>query len=399
MHVKKSALLLGLCIISLSLSARQNPKSYIVLSQSDTINGLVKHKPANGKEVYLHTSKGKTLYTPNTVLGFRTPSGREYISLNLSGIDGFDGNSFVEKLVIGQKMSLYKTREGFVIEKEGKLTYLSKGLEKEDIKTLVNNFRKVAELTGDCSKPLLGHKRFRLNINTMTRIVSDYNGCMNSSYNIFGFIPELFSKGSIAIDFTAGMNISKLSFNGDLNKFRFTRNSDFDMTLAPLIGVELRSRSARLGNSVGFIAGMSLNRASYGSRATWEPPGFFEENTIDIEVWNARVLIGFTYALGISSKKLFTLNAGLSFDQGLGLKAQSTRYTRTELSPTVVDENTEINDSPFETASGAGIWAEFGIKKPISKHLPFGVFIRYNQSEGILNATTRLNDFQIVLKF
>lgn len=390
---------MGLCMISQSLTAQEYSKGFIVLSQSDTINGLVKHKPVNSKEVHLYTSKGKTLYTPNTVSGFRTASGREYVSLNLSGIDGFDGNSFVEKLVIGGKMSLYKTREGFVIEKDGVLNYLSKSLERENIKTLVDNFRKIAELTGDCNQSLLGHKKFRLNVNTVMRIVADYNDCMNSSYSIFGFTPELFSKRSITIDLTAGMNISKLSFNGDLNKFRFTRNSDFDMAFAPQIGIELRSRSARLGNSVGFIAGINLNRASYSSRATWEPPGFFEENTIDIEVWNAGVLVGFTYDLGISSKKLFTLNAGLSFNQGLGLKAQSTRYTRTELSPTVVDENTEINDSPFEATSGAGIWAEFGIKNPISKHLPFGMFIRYDQSEGVLNATTRLSDFEIVLKF
>lgn len=399
MRITKSALTLVLCIISLSLCGQQKPKSYIVLNQSDTINGQVKHKPSRGQNVYLHASKEKTVYTPERVSAFRVASGREYISLDLSGVGSFAGSWFVEKLVVGEKMSLYKTWEGFVIEKEGNLIYLSKSQEKESIQTLVNNFRIVAELTGDCNKPILGHKKFRLNINTMTGIVASYNECMNADYQVFGFYPELISKSSIAIDLTAGMNVSKLTFKGDLNQFRFTRNSDFDMAFAPQVGVELRSRSARMGNSVGFIAGMSLNRASYSSRATWEPPGFFEENTIDIEVWNARILVGFSYALGISSERGFTLNAGLSFDQGLGLKAQSTRYTRTVLSPTNIDENTEINDSPFETGGSAGIWAEFGIKKPVSKRLPFGVFVRYNQSEGVLNATTGLSDFQIVLKF
>lgn len=399
MRIKKSVFILGLCIISLSLTARQNPKSYIVINQSDTINGLVKYKTANSKKVYLQTSKEKKLYTPSTVSAFRTVSGREYVSLNLSSVEGLEGNWFVEKLVIGEKMSLYKTWEGFLIEKNGRLSYLSKGLERKSIDTRVNNFRVIAELTGDCSQPLLKHKEFSFNINTLMSIVTGYNDCMNSNYSIFGFIPELFSKKSIGIDFTAGMNMSKLSFNGDLNKFRFARNSDFDIALTPQLGIEFRSRSARMGNSIGFMAGLNLNRATYSSRATWEPTGFFEENTIDIEIWNARLLAGFTYALGNSSRQSFTLNAGLSFSQGLGLKAQSTRFTRTVLSPNNIDENTEINNSPFEPSNGAGVWAEFGIKKPVSKRLPFGIFIRYDQSEGIINARTRLSDFQIILKF
>ncbi len=330
MRIKRSLLaglmLLGCCLLSVSLAAQDYRRGYIIKNNNDSIRGLVRYKAGNNEfrcDFKQSKTSDRASFTPGELLGYGFVDGRRYVSVTLPGPTDANQKVFVRVLSEGP-LTLYRYGKTFFVKKD-ELTELPvpQGKIVEHQETGGNRLPKFYEIKDKRYISILNVMMFDCQMNAndapyyepdLTSIVDKYNQCR-------GF-PALGKKvkplSRLNVGFFGGYVYSDLTIKEKAVVPFSISNVTLDPARTVIGGISLDLSSPRVYDKLfltvegWYFEGVYLGTDYRGSR----------KEDIIIDVNSMRMTVGFRYNfLSESSTPFVKLGFAGTITQDLTLKS------------------------------------------------------------------------------
>lgn len=412
MHVKFSLSVFILVIFILSENKKgyaQNvfQSGYLVKSNTDTLYGLIKYRPFSydDSEVLFKSNSKSNIetFTPNQVSSFSYNSTGYFKSLDIPDSFSGIGRVFAEVLIEGG-MSLYQTSFGYLLNKDGEMTLITKEPPtsgERDLKSKIeirekwrrDNVRSISSLLSGCNRSLVFDLGFDESERSLVRLVVAYNECLGTE-----FIEYKNESAWIKVipSVLTGLSLSKPEFSNN----QFNPNIDaakFEWTKALLIGVDVNVYSPRILENVGFSLGLQYQKTDYYGFALIPRNNVTDSyNDFVIEADFISIPFGIRY-------KLISGETPISFKSGMVLKKYlDVSYLRIE--ETIVTSNYQstihiarYTDELEKYESKPGFWLGLEVGKRLFGEFDFALHLRYENSSSFSNLSSRSHNFQLLL--
>lgn len=364
-----------LFVFTFFASAQNFQPGYLITLERDTVAGEIN---AFFQEKCEFKNAGKiTFYGPSDIWGFTFSKGKSYKSIS-------EENSFLEVLLIGQSISLYKKEEALFIDKTNEP--LQK-LEEVDIKEYVDGVEMTQKstrwrgvlsyLVSDCPSRSVDISKMKFQENEVINVVKDFNECKQSSYTLYKkkYKPTFRFGAMIGQTITSFKVIDHIKDDGRGNKIgggprylekKMTSNSlsfglSFVTQFSQKVGMQIDAISSNLQYSDSYAA-TTTNRS-------------YEEG--DIKVDYKTISIPISIVITIPSENFsINLRSGLNFDQ---VRGSSSYVGYTEYMGSLAGTPTlEHDQEAFKVSNENVIGSISGIEfiKQVGK-INLGASIRY----------------------
>ncbi len=353
---------------------------YIIKSDGDTVNGLVKKQPGNKQLQWCWFDRGDhpKQYFPDQIRGYAYTGGRAFIS-------GVRPGYFVEVLIIG-KLNLYKFKADYWVEKSDEIYPLRAHMD-----SVVYNGRNYVRqnlrwqgilsiLISDCQQDMPEIQGAYFSEKSLTDIVKSYNECSGSAYlEIKNRIPWTVLKPGVM----AGLNLSRLNTYFDEDLKGYFDNQYF--SIDPDAGLLLRISFPRISERLTLQAEVHYNSSTYYSYREVNDATSYQYAEVITHLQTLTLPVSIRHAFPI---KKSTANIELGFSVNRNLTNQSDLIIEKQHAYTNIVETT-ISPGIEITKWQPGLWAGVGMEQD-SEKFSYGISLRYYM---------RLNDFDMLKGF
>lgn len=370
-------------------------EAYIITNEGDTISGFADYRGGanNFKSCNFKASENQesVVYSPTQLKAYRFVDDKFFESKDIkTGGDSIERH-FLEVLVRG-KVTLYKYRSSFYVEKNDTLFYKLTNEKKE----LIVERKRITEydtqeihiskysnkhigilnmLLFDCIG--LIPNTLLLKERDLTRLIEKYNECTGEPSISFKE-KKKWLQSSFGIG--AGVNNSTINFKSDVKGSEYL-TSNFDRNNSLFISVNIELHSPRISERIAFTTGlfyMSLKYTSFSeiSGTTFSSPSI-TRNDVSIEFKQIKIPFGFRYTF---PERFISPYFNLGGSETIHLSSSSLwigEIERLNVVETYENEALYIRNQQF------GIWAGVGAKKKITSKLIAQIEVRYERTNGI----------------
>ena len=340
---------------------------YVILNSNDTITGLVDFVKSDAayRSCYFKVSADEKIikYKPAEIKGYGFSFDKIFISRDIQGNDGMRESVFLSVIISGL-VTLYQVEDAFYLEGNDQVLYK---LSNETIEFVVdgkvilkNTNRHIAILNMLMPDlPQLQNKieKIKLNEESLTRLVEEYNTFKGASFIIYKNRKPPVNGDVISRESKDGYNHFETLWSKQ--KFSFSSPSP----------ISLETRIPDTGADFNFLGGNISTISKYPVYTLVNP--FFPNNrnyfTLSADPLNSQFNGGrfFPY-----------INAGMSGDY-LYPDHETSDFTRR---PVGIEA---FNRNPFQTGPGqVGYWGGVGVSRPFNS-LSTYFELRYEQASGV----------------
>ena len=365
---------------------------FIITLENDTIQGQVDYRSnsKNYESSIFKGKQGKIEYYPNQIKGFGYDNDKFFSSQIIEG-------TFVEVMIRG-KMSLYKSKEKYHVEKDASLYDLESIFERVEIDGKIgtkenNKWRgTLSFLISDCLKnPSEYTANIKFGEKSLTRLIVKYNRCTGAE-----FIEFKANKPWTKFDFGVALGASRNEITTD-GSGSFSYLDDSYSSIDPSAGVVIAISSPRFTEKIAFQSELHYFKSSFSSLV--ELGGSttqFHDTYIDLTTLSIPLSLKYSFP---EKKYGVYFQVGMNYDFHLD---SNTRLLTEEINGNVV--NTFPETAAFElNDSQIGFWGGLGILKTYQK-FKANVTIRYfqmsalNKSVGFIGNNNRISLNLILFK-
>lgn len=376
-------LLFFLCITVLSFAQGSYRQGYVVTNSGDTLSGLVDYR--EGTQVYRlcdfksSESQNAITYEPGAIVGYGFKSDKVFESRTISLKNKSPQVVFVEVIVRGI-VSLYRFENIYFVEKgsDGLQPLLNETVEDyvdgRWVKRNINgHISTMNRLLFDCVEIRDRLHDFRLVEKELTRLIEDYNRCKGGPSTTFKS-KKPWTKATFGA--IVGINFSKLNF---VSSILPPLSGNFAVSKSPVFGISVDVSSPRLSERFAFHSDLLYLTSKYYSYSLFSNSATTERNYVTIEMQQLKLPIGISYAFR-GSRLTPYLNMGAAYT--LNLRSDPEWIQEIE-----IEANGVVSTNRFEAPSieknQLGVWAGFGLLRPINDRLSATVELRYERTNGI----------------
>lgn len=374
-------LFLFCCIIEISFSQGNFREGYVISLERDTLFGSVDYR---GKSAYRicvfkeKNSKNVISYKPDQIWGYGFNNDKYFESKK--SMDRTGDVLFYEVIVKGL-VSLFRWEDTFFIEKRDDDLYSLTNDKKEvfidNKRVLINSNKYIGTLNlvlNDCEEVRESIQKANLRERSLAELVESYNKCKRSEFTVFkNQKPWLKIRGGLSW----GMSFSQVNFS-DTDFTNSFLEGDSKTSKIMFAGVSLNVSSPRISERFSFLSEVIYNKVNYYSFTLVERAYSANRDYVTIELSQLKVPIGFRYTF-LQKKLSPYIDFGVS---GTFHLSNSSRWIHETESGNSVNTTLMNNVVPVK-AYQLGLWAGFGIVKPISKKFDGMVGFRYEATDGL----------------
>ncbi len=250
MHKFYTFLLAGLLYSLSALAQHEYRPGFIVNLQGDTINYEIEFKdhPSQFNFCKAKVDGSVQEFTADHILAYGIYDAKRVYQA------GIVDDKFVKVLVIGA-LNLYKTDDGFLVEKEGKQFSLENTF--KDISDARNTNQRsqkwkgtFAYLISDCSATSKSDSQIKFNENSLTRLAAKYNDCRGVDYE--KYLSD--KKTSFVVGVVGSQVFTNLKTIDDLGRYTWLSNNyKFN---GPSYGMQLTMSSANKYSRMALCLGI-----------------------------------------------------------------------------------------------------------------------------------------------
>jgi len=381
---------LFILLISYGISYGQNDfrNGYIITVKNDTLQGQVDYRSnlKNYESCIFKSEKGITEYYPNQILGFGYLNDKFFSSQITEG-------SFVEVLIVGQ-MSLYKSKDKYLVKKDSLLIDLHSNIQKIIIDGKMAAVEKsrwrgnLSYLLSDCLKNSSSlTSNIILKEKNLAKLIIKYNSCKGSEYKEYKA-----NKPWTKFEFGATIGVSKSDIRTANKPAAYSYLSDSYNSIDPSIGVLFAIYAPRIMEKIALQGELHYSKSSFSDLVRLDG---IRTKFHDTYIKLTRLSIPLSVKYSFPEKKYcFYIQGGINYDYHL---SSETRLLSEEVYGSVVntypERTIDIDDNQL------GYWAGIGILKTYGK-FKGSIAIRYIQMPAIIGNsvfTARRNQISLNL--
>lgn len=380
MHYRILLLLLaGVLSPMISFSQGDFRPGFVIMSNGDSVAGYVDYRmdKKHWKNCYFRPSKKESTqrYSPQQVSDYGISSDKRYRSISLAEDSAPGEKVFVEVIVKGT-LSLYRYKNIFYIDKDGKVTKLP-----ERTKTLVEIGGKKAYKTdrtyiGLLNVAMADCKLVADNTNykerDLTNIVQNYNRCHDQEGQVYKE-KKPFTK--FAFQAFGGVDLSSLHLEN-------VETSSFEQSNSPIFGIGVDISSPRLNDKIFFSFELDYLKKAYQGSSRQQTEHSMLYYDYDIDVSFLKIPIGFRYNF---LKEAQTPYVRIGISEYVGLKSSVELVQEQEQNGVV---ETQVTNYELESRSQTGFWLGVGFSRNVWKGKKFFVEFRYERAKGLLGGNS-----------
>lgn len=369
-------------------------KGYVVTLNGDTLNGLIDYRQGNGNfnSCKFKFSEADKLigYTADDIDAYGFENDKLIVSKDVSSVVSSMRRIFLEVLVEG-KVTLYKYKSYFFIEKNGVISKLFSDVEPEieiGNSSHLNKYRYNGILTAllsDCFEVRADAEQCEIAEKSLTQLLVKYYEYLGDPYRTYKSNKSWF-------EFRPGILLggiySKLSFSPMIDGNEYLTYG-FEPSRSFLAGFTFELLSPKLNEKVSFIGDIAYASSEFNSFYNIDNT----KNEITVEWRSINIPLGIRYTF-------FSNNNSPYLDLGISGSIHSQKYSY-YFSEVNVDNVITSYKRKVGTVEDfqLGYWFGIGGKKTVSKRTRALAEFRYEHLNGFKESqmVSEINNFQLIV--
>lgn len=355
-------LVLTIIVCQIAVSQSDFRKGYIVKNNGDTLHGWVNfQKEAQNNSVCNFKRFEIALpinYSPEKLKAYGIDGGKQYLAAEFNG-----RKVFVEYLVKGKLSLLYLNKGSehyFTLTGDGTLVELKSGRTADaSSNQTYNHYKEYLEAAFKPIQMSESIQKSKLEINSLTALIKQYNEASNSEFEIpvrpkeKSILKDYSILGTRKIQFglLGGVSMNSFAIKTDESSYQFMEKAKFNTVTSPTFGIFVKGNFTRSIPKLSLQANVLYHKASLYGFANYKNSNYssdlmYDDIFIDFEEIKTQGTLNYSF-----KKQNLTLLPHIGIGYAYRLSSSYKRFHEEYSTTYNIVKSYEYSDLPISNAS------------------------------------------------